>query len=643
MSKDIYDFTEDIVVETSDVASEIEKVAKEFNIPIAKIDFDIQQVKTFELDTSSNSDWIELEGGLLKKFEEDSYIANPNLQIQQIYTIRIFPKDEFDDPLRDSITHLTTNQDQTALYFVIEKGSELHYRSTLNREIIDHINKLKLLNRYLINIRENGFREKIDQFLSKKIPVLEENFILQVGKCLPPTPQIDDKLELLYKKEFLEQRESSSGRIDHAQKGKVIAVSKGETIIRYTKPQQGKEGRNCRGRTIPVEPPKIENRPDFKVSDNIEIVEDETKIDFVAKIDGNVVFDGTKYDIETEIHIGSLSFKETGYIDAGLDRDIEIDVAETDAVKDAIGTGVKVRVSTLNIEGNVGENAEVTAKEVKIEGQTHQKSTITTDTASIAVHKGKLFGKDVEIERLETGFIEADTIRVETAIGGTLRGKEIYIENLHSHLKIFASKKVEIQNILGSENFITIDLEGHREGVNEIEETKQLLTETSQRIEYLQRVLKEDLDNVIERRKIFTFANKRLERYKKYDVPPPKSLTDKIAKLQDFLEGYKTMKEELKEKKEELEKYQEKLKEFESAIFDAEIVVYDTWKGWNKIIFKLVNSDKKLEKIITEESKEARFRLAEVMYEDGEFEIITDILDEVVASASSNSGGDGEE
>jgi len=627
--KDIYDFKEDIVVETHNVVKELSVVAKEYNIEISQLDFDIQEVKTFEIDKNSKGDWVELSGGLLKRLEEDEHYSQNSLEIQQLYTIRIFLKDDYDDPFRDSVTHLSANEDFTGIYFIIEKGSEIHYSKTIKRDLIDFINKQKVLNRVFINIREAGFRDKLDEFLSKKIHILDENFVLKVAQCVPVVPQIDDKLEFLYRKDIEEQAKNDKARVDHSKRDYIITVTKDEPIIRYIKPQPGKEGKDCRGKVLHIKVPKVSNVPDFKISENIKAVETEEKIDYIALKDGNVTFKDGVYDIESEVHTGALSFKQTGHINAGLDRDIEIDVQEDDAVKDAVGMGVKITVSTLNIDGNIGERAEITAKTVCVNGQTHQTSIIHADSVQVKIHKGKIFSDKVEITRLETGVVEGENVFIKDAIGGVIRGREIKIQNLHSHLKIFSSKTVEIDNIIGSENFITIDLEGYKDGVNEIEETRKLLTEATQRVEYLQRVLKEEIDEVLEVRKAFTFVTKRLKKYESNGVEPPISLLDTISTHQEFLQHYKEMKDELKEKKEKVVVYENKLKAFENAIFDAEIRVHDEWKGWSKIEFKLINPKRVLDKILHEGSREALFKLEQVMYEGEQFEIVTKTLDEL--------------
>ena len=141
--KDIDSFIED-VVETNDVSKELASVAKEYNIKTSQLDFDIQKVRTFQINKETGGEFTELDGGLLKGLDKDDLFAKSNMELKQLYTIRIFPKDDYDDPFRDAVTHLTANDDFTSVAFVIEKGSEIYYRDTILKDAINYINKRKL-------------------------------------------------------------------------------------------------------------------------------------------------------------------------------------------------------------------------------------------------------------------------------------------------------------------------------------------------------------------------------------------------------------------------------------------------------------------------------------------------------------------
>ena len=73
--KDIDSFIED-VVETNDVSKELASVAKEYNIKTSQLDFDIQKVRTFQINKETGGEFTELDGGLLKGLDKDDLLLN---------------------------------------------------------------------------------------------------------------------------------------------------------------------------------------------------------------------------------------------------------------------------------------------------------------------------------------------------------------------------------------------------------------------------------------------------------------------------------------------------------------------------------------------------------------------------------------
>jgi hypothetical protein len=107
-------------------------------------------------------------------------------------------------------------------------------------------------------------------------------------------------------------------------------------------------------------------------------------------------------------------------------------------------------------EGNIGSNAKVFALKAEVGGQTHKTSKLRADSLNINVHKGEAYGKHIVINRLEHGIIDGDIIEIEEAIGGNIRGKEVTIELCTSHVRVTASKFIEIKKLQEGENFFTI-------------------------------------------------------------------------------------------------------------------------------------------------------------------------------------------
>jgi len=122
--------------------------------------------------------------------------------------------------------------------------------------------------------------------------------------------------------------------------------------------------------------------------------------------------DGTKEteweSINTDMDVGEISFKTTGSLNSGVDSDVSLHVSETDLGKDAIGTDMSVEVTEIDIDGNVGSNARVVALRATVAGQTHKTVCLKADDLDINIHKGKAYGKNIKVIRLEHGKIDGD-------------------------------------------------------------------------------------------------------------------------------------------------------------------------------------------------------------------------------------------
>jgi hypothetical protein len=657
---------EEVIIETYDVNKELTLTAQKFGLKPHQLDFSIQNIRTFEKYKNGNEDWIELEKGMLKRLDDTEYYTQAGLEIRQMYKVRIFLKTPDKDPFRTLQSSMVANKELTQVTFTIKEGTTFQYNETFERDFIDLINKKKAKAGLLLGVRETKFRDEVKKLVEKRQIMFKKPISFTVATGIDPQNQVDDKLEFLYKNQV--KNEDQYGKVDHSQRGFVISVAENDTIIRYRKPKTGTIGRDCRGKIIKVNDPKSDNLPDFKVTENIEVLDnqklkptliekknrsgevlkdengepileevreegvfyEETGVEYIiykSKKEGSVVFNDGVFNIDDNVETGALNFRTSGKIDAGTDNDVKLNVKEENKEKDAIGTGLSVTVATLNVNGNIGDKAKITAKEVDIGGQTHQTSTIVCDKAKIATHKGFVQAEEVEVDSLEAGVIEAEVARVKNAIGGVIYAREVYIENLSSNIKIYSSKKIEVEHINGSENLFVVDFNGYKEDVKEIDETKDDIKNFSQNVEHLKTVLKDKVDEVLEIRKAFVKATNRLKKYRENELEPPKSLLDSLEKYQKFIGDFKEMKDDLKSYKEKLVRREAKYLELQNSLLDAEIVVHDLWKGHNIVKFKLINPEVTLEKRVNDGDKDSIFKIEKIKYEDNKYEIVTEVHD----------------
>ena len=389
---------------------------------------------------------------------------------------------------------------------------------------------------------------------------------------------------------FNEKKEHENiDKIDYSKRNYVISVVKDELLIEYIKPKKGSSGRNCRGEFLAAREPVALNEPTFKVSDKIAIIDTLQSIQYKAIDNGYIVFENDTYDIRDELDLNEISFKSTGSIETKFEADVSLKVTENDVFKDAVGMGMDVEVSEIEIDGNVGPNAKVFAKKAVINGQTHKTSSVNADELSINVHKGEAHGTKVHITRLEQGSVVANSVEISQAIGGNIRAKEVSIDLLGSHVNITASQTIEIKKMQGSENRFIIDplaVELVDEDMSEKEQELALIDERlkvlTREIEKYKRVLQTNESSFLE-------VKKKLIHYKKNNITMPDAFIQSFKQYQKLQQHLVELKNEENDKKENREKINIAIHTIQNNIYSARVINRDRWIGYNEIRFKLID------------------------------------------------------
>ena len=610
------------VIRVQNVAKELMKLAKSNEVKVDTIDFNILEVQTFTrmFDGSKETEWDEINSDEVYELDDATALLNPHFQIKQMYEVEFFTKKTENNPFVNFHVAVGANATKCKVYLSIKEGSQVSYSSRFAGELGILISKSKVRAGILINI----FDEMLNEVISKIVAYVrvEENVTytknetILIAESYEPTLTINDSLLLHYDKE---EELDEHKKMDYATRGFIKSVQKDELLIEYIKVQLGKPGRNCRGEFM--EPKEAEEKftPTFTIDETIREEDTAKSIKYFANENGYVALDGTVYCIKTDVDVGEISFKTTGNIISGLDSDVNINVSETDAVKDAIGMGMEVEVTEIDIEGNVGSNAKLRAIRASVNGQTHQSAEIRADKLDINVHKGKAYGKNIKITRLEHGIVEGDEVEIKQALGGNVRAKEITIEICASHVKATASKLIEIIKLQGSENTFTIDpllKKSAQAGLNENnDEIKDLEIEV--------RGIKKDIDSNTKQIKdgtaSFLDVKKRLVHYKKNGIKMPDSFVKKYKQFQKLQGHLKALQETYALKKNELDLLNSKTSVFQDDIMDARIINQDGWRGYNEIIFKLIEPPINLSYKPAEGSSGKVFGLVEL--DEGMFEI----------------------
>lgn len=609
------------VVRTQNVAKELVIIAKSHNLSPEALDFNILEIQTYTRlnDGTKETEWDEISHDELYKLDKNESALNPEFQIKQMYEVEIFSK-KTDNPYENFKLAVGANATKCKVYISIGAGSKVEYDGRFEKALTLMIQKRKIRAGILVNFFDNMQDEAIRKVSAhvrvEEKAVYEQNETLLVCEAYEPTATINDELVLHYdKKSDIDEKV----KVDYSSRGFIQNVKEGEVLIEYIKAKEGKPGRNCRGEFMKPAEPIVSHEPEFKIDETIDMLEDDDSIKYTAKENGYIAFEDNTYIVKTDVDVGEISFKTTGSISTGLDSDVSISVKETDAVKDAIGTGMEVEVTEIDIEGNVGSNAAVNAIRATIGGQTHKTAIIRADKLNINVHKGKAYGKNIHITRLEHGEIEGDKVEVAQALGGHIRAKEIDIEICASYVKATASRRIEIKKLQGSENIFTIDpllkkdaqagLNENQENIKELEnDTKNIRKE----IEKYTKLIKEGTA-------AFLDIKKRLLHYKKSGVKMPESFVKKYKQFQKMQEHLKEIKTESAVKEDQLKLLTTRTVSFQDNILDARIINRGRWIGHNELRFKLVDPAIEIVYKPKEGSSDQVFGLVEV--DDGEFEI----------------------
>lgn len=609
------------VVKTSNVAKEMMGLAESNDVHISTLDFNILDMQTFTRmnEDKKETDWQEISEDELHELDEASMLLNKNFQIKQVYEVEIFTKNE-EDPFKDFHVAVGANSTKSKVYLSIKQGSKLHNFKEFKHEFTTLINNRKVRAGMLINIFDEMLAETISKIYSK-VKVDEnleyfKNDTILIAEGIEPVPTINDELVLHYEEdEEVDERD----KIDYKKRGYIKSVRKDDLLIEYIKPKKGSPGRNCMGRFLVAPEPLETNVPEFKIDETIEEKDEKNSIKYIAKENGHITFEDNTYSIKTDVDVDSINFRNTGNIQAGLDSDVNMNVKATDFDSDAVGAGMDVEVSEIDIDGNTGPNSTVKAKKATIGGQTHKTSMVRADKVDINIHKGMAYGKNIHVTRLEHGTIDGDIVEVSQAIGGDIRGKEVHIDLCGSYVKATSHKLIEIKKLQGQENVFIIDSLLKKDTKHGKEQHEQEIKDLEIAIRDIKKEIEKYSETIKKNQASFAELKKRLLHYKKNGIKMPNSFVEKYKQFVKIQKHLESIKHEHKAKQDKLNLLTTQTASFQDNIMNARIVNHDKWTGYNKLIFKLVDPPLEIVYEPKEGSEDKIFGLVED--EDGHYSI----------------------
>ncbi|WP_031347953.1 flagellar assembly protein A [Sulfurimonas hongkongensis] len=614
--------TDSIDISTNNVYKELLRIAAQNSIPISRLYIRINEIQTFT--KNKDASLVKLSDAELNKYAtEEEYLRDATIELEQHYDITVSPYYK-GYPFLRMISEIEFNEDETLAYFVIKRGSQIEYYDNIYDDFLDYIDEKKLRAGILFYLFDVEFETSIEEFVKaikrvKKVVFKEDKKIL-VAKGLEAVESIEAQLHMSIEERNSVGAEDSSGRVDYSNRGFMLSCSEGEELFEFIKPQQGKHGRTCKGKIIEVKSVNLDVSPTFTVEDGIEIQDSFDNIKYLSKKSGYLVKNGNEYDVANTIDVDEISFKTTGTINSNLDSEITINVVKNNPLEDAIEEGMQVKVQNIFIQGSVGPNTQIEAREVKVEGQTHGESFIKCINASISLHKGKVIARKVEVKNLEGGEIIADEAIVKSATRGRIRAKKITIETLGSHVTMEASQYIEIQKVKGEENEFILDSlinSGFDDSKTDddiyFKKIKEEFDELQSKFKASARKVKESLKSC-QKIKDLIIKNQN----EKEEIPSALIKNFKICKV--IRVQYKKLKEKLEYKQAQYDKAKDKIQQAYPDIFEARILLGEPLRGFNHIRYKLHNPNREIELRTNERMTKKTFELYED--DDGVLKII---------------------
>lgn len=580
---------------STNVMADLLQSAKSWDVPVDNIDFDLLSYETY-FNGTIDEDWQNLRDCILLERTTESEIRSKIFLIRQEYQIRI--REYQPHPYLDLRFSLATDKYKSKVVANIEPSSKIPLKKGIQEWLKEAIKAKMLRHGFLIGLYDGNLDREINRLLLKiqKEGPITSLYKLPIGEFLPPVLPIDDTIILHFKK----NKESKSF---------INGVQPGELIFEYIFPKHGRDGRGCDGSFIEVPEPKVKYASYIVINEEtIYSEEDASSIRFYASVSGFVERKKGVFTVSQELHIESASFKKTGSIETGLEKEISLKIKRNESSEDSIGSGVTIDVQKLDVSGTVGGNAKIQACEVNIGAQTHRNSQINvTDVANIHLHRGNLKAKEANIDIVETGKIEADVVRIKKMVGGEIIAREIYIDILYSNARITALESITIGTIEGEGNKLIIDphsIESYHDKIFALE------VDIRDKISRIQMESKE----FASRQLSFKEKNSRIKQIQQRIVATQKSgaepMKADLVRLQQYkieAETLKQLHENIKRSEEHLIAMKEELSKLYEADLHAVVTHHGIYNGKNRIVF--IDPKTRQEYGITPEGKVTLIRL----------------------------------
>lgn len=558
---------------STNVKDDLRLAAKFYKADPHDIDFDLLSYETY-CKRGNDADWSPLrEDNLLAQITQEELYSSEFL-LRQEYQIKIHPfvPHQYLD-LRFSVAMSKAKGTVTAL---IDPASTIPLKKGVQEWIKEAINRKKLRLGLLIGMTDPELDEEIKRFLAilQKQGPLTAPYPLKIAVFFPEIPVVNDAIILHYKEQ-------------NKNKSMIEGVEPGTLLLEYVFAKYGRNGRGYDGAPIVVPEPIIKYAGLIKIDEaTIEAKQDDKSICYYSKISGYVKQEKGFFSVAHELNLESVSMKETGSIEVGIDKEVSLEVNQKLFSEDAVGMGVRIDVQKVDISGTVGENTKIKAEELSIGAQTHRKASMeVTENAKIQLHRGDLRAKEASIDVLEGGRVEADVVRVNKMLGGEIVAREVYVDLLYSHGRITAQELIEINHIEGEGSTLTID-------PFSIAAYHDKIAQTQTDIADKETLIREHAAQLKNQEQVYKARSGRIKQFQqrvlkaKHDGQEPMK-ADMVRLKQYQIEGFnlKESASKLREEEEYLNALNNKLAKLYEADLHGAVINNGSYNGQNRVVF----------------------------------------------------------
>lgn len=566
---------------TKNPFDELLKVSIDKAMDVNKLDFNVLSFNTTYSIQGSEAKELDEKG--LVFFEDDKNFLQEGLNIEQNYKITVFEKKS--DPL-DSRIKLILNKDETVLIADINLN-ELEFYNTLPISLLQNIYKKMIKEGLIIGLRSFDFKQRLLDFLNAFKKKQRFKTKICISKGIKPISPMNEVLVRNYE---IKARKNTST----IQKLSYIGVKQNELVLTHIRSGEGKTGKNLKLKSLAFRPAK-ETKLEFSCSDNFEKKELSAnasfiKTEFFAKKNGFILKElGGSFDIQNELNLNAVNFKEVGTIACGLDTGVSINIRNASELEEAVGSGVNIECETLTINGTVAGNTLLKAKNFKLYGTSNPKTKIIAQNAYIAMHKGILECENADIDNLENGSVQAKIVKIKKSLGATIKARYVQILNLVSNNQITFNSICFLEQCSGSNNKFLAH------AFKDDEELEKKLEQLELRQKELPRLIV-DLEQSVKNGKAgVNMLLKKINELKANNLTVPSNFSSVIKDYQNASEELSKLYQEQSENELLKQQISKQLIDDEEELFKAKLINKNgLWSEMNEIRFRLLYPKKEL-------------------------------------------------